>query len=70
MSTQQRCWTDRVATVYRERADGRIEMIPIEIPTHHPRTLLGILWKGDDFDNDRRCYQRIAPDEADRLVGN
>jgi len=65
MSTD-RAWFDRVATVYQEREDGRIVMIPLEAPAH--TSVLGQVWKGDDFDKDRN-YVRVSAAEVDRLTG-
>ena len=59
-----RIWFDRIATIYRERKDGRIIMVPLESPQH--RSLLGKVWKGDDFGRDRN-YQRLSGVEASTL---
>ena len=59
-----RIWFDRIATIYRERKDGRIIMVPLESPQH--RFILGEVWKGDDFDRDRN-YQRLTEVEASTL---
>ncbi len=63
-----RAWSDRIATIYREREDGRIIMIPLESPAHE--SLLGAAWIGDDFDKSPH-YQRISLAEADaeRITG-
>ena len=60
--TELRIWWDRIATLYREREDGRIIMVPLENPAQH--SVLGAVWKGDDFDKDRHCYQRLTDAEA------